>query len=161
MTFLENSNGIRAAVPIADPGENRKSAIQNPAQSTVQQLTGPEYAQAKAEYVAKRDKLQKTTQDFEAVFVGMMLKQMRKSMASQNAILGNSSESKMYQDMMDDATAKHMSQVGTFGLGKLLFKTMASTLPPDPDREQIPGLATKQIPELAIPRLATKRNSDS
>ena len=149
MTLIENTNGIRAAVPIDNPGENRNTTIQK----SVPKLSGPEYAQAKKNYIEKRDKLQKTTQDFEAVFVGMMLKQMRKSMAGQNAILGNSSESKMYQDMMDDATAKHMSQVGTFGLGKLLFKTMSSTLPPDPDRERIPGLATTGV--------ATKGNSDT
>ena len=82
----------------------------------------------------KRDKLEKTTQDFEAVFVGMMLKQMRKSVAGQNALFGNSPESKMYQDMLDDATAQHMSKVGTFGLAKVLFKTMSPTLPPDPDK---------------------------
>jgi flagellar protein FlgJ len=134
MTFIENSTGIRAAVPIANPGENRNSVVQN-SSPKIQNPKDAGYVTAKAEYATKRAKLAKTTQDFEAVFVGMMLKQMRKSMAGQNALFGNSSESKMYQDMMDDATAKHMSQVGTFGLAKMLFKTMSPTLPPDPDKE--------------------------
>ena len=90
---------------------------------------------AKADYSAKADKLKKTTQDFEAVFLGMMLKQMRKSIAGENALFGNSHEAKMYQDMMDDATAKHISKAGTFGLAKLLYKTMERTLPVNPDKE--------------------------
>jgi flagellar protein FlgJ len=90
---------------------------------------------AKAEYEAKKDKLKKTTQDFEAVFLGMMLKQMRKSIAGENALFGNSHEAKMYQDMMDDSTAKHLSKAGTFGLSNLLYKTMERSLPTDPDKD--------------------------
>lgn len=92
------------------------------------------YAAAKKDYAKKSDKLQKTTQDFEAVFIGMMLKQMRKSVAGQNALFGSSSEAKIYQDMMDDATAQRMSKTGTFGLSKVLFNTMSKTLPPNPDK---------------------------
>ncbi len=90
---------------------------------------------AKADYSAKADKLKKATQDFEAVFLGMMLKQMRKSIAGDNALFGNSHEAKMYQDMADDATAKQLSKAGTFGLSNLLYKTMERTLPVNPDKE--------------------------
>ena len=69
------------------------------------------------------------------MFIGMMLKQMRKSIAGQNALFGNSSESKIYQDMADDATAQKMSKVGTFGLARVMFKSMVRALPPDPDKE--------------------------
>ena len=92
------------------------------------------HAAAKTEYAKKSDKLQKTTQDFEAVFIGLMLKQMRKSVSGENALLGSSSEAKIYQDMMDDATAQRMSKTGTFGLAKVLLKTLSKTLPHDPDK---------------------------
>ena len=38
----------------------------------------------------------------------------------------------MFQDMMDDTTAKNLSKAGSFGLAKLLYKTMEHTLPPKP-----------------------------
>jgi peptidoglycan hydrolase FlgJ len=82
-----------------------------------------------SEAARQREKLKKATQDFEAVFVGMMLKQMRKSMTGGNALFGNSSDSKLYQDMSDDATAQQLSKTGGFGLAKLLYKTMEHTLP--------------------------------
>ncbi len=44
------------------------------------------------EYNRKKDKLKQTTQDFEAIFLGMMLKQMRKSVAGQDALFGKSHE---------------------------------------------------------------------
>lgn len=77
----------------------------------------------------QRDRLKKATQEFEGVFIGMMLKQMRKSMTGGNALFGKSSESKMYQDMMDDATATQMSKTGTFGLAKKLYASLEHTLP--------------------------------
>ena len=82
---------------------------------------------------AKRDKLKKVTQDFEAEFITQMLKQVRKSMTGENALFGSSSQSKQYQDMVDEATAHNLSKAGGIGLGKSLFKSLQSVLPPDPD----------------------------
>src|SRR5262249_16847863 len=62
----------------------------------------------------ERSRLKRATQEFEAVFVGLMLKQMRKSMANSNALFGNNNESKMYQDMTDDAIAQQISKTGSF-----------------------------------------------
>lgn len=91
------------------------------------------YTQAKADFDRQNARLKKATQDFEGVFIGQMLKQMRKSMAGANPLFGNSSEAKLYQEMQDDATAENMSKTGSFGLGHLLYKTMKHTLPPDPE----------------------------
>ena len=82
---------------------------------------------------AKRDKLKKVTQDFEAEFITQMLKQVRKSMTGENGLFGNSPESKQYRDMVDEATAQNLSKSGGLGLAKSLFKSMQSVLPPDPD----------------------------
>jgi peptidoglycan hydrolase FlgJ len=81
----------------------------------------------------QRARLKKATQDFEAVFIGMMLKQMRKTMAGDNPLFGKNSEAKHYQEMMDDAVAQQMSRTGQFGLGEMLYKKVERTLPPDPD----------------------------
>ena len=50
--------------------------------------------QAQTKAAKEKARVTKATQDFEAVFIGMMLKQMRKSMTGQNALFGNSSEAK-------------------------------------------------------------------
>lgn len=89
--------------------------------------------QNKAEYDKQHARVTKTTQDFESVFIGMMLKQMRKTMAGDNALFGKSSEAKVYQDMMDDTLAGAMSKTGTFGLAKAMSKSIERNLPPDPD----------------------------
>jgi Rod binding domain-containing protein len=81
----------------------------------------------------QRARLKKATQDFEAVFIGMMLKQMRKTMAGENPLFSKNSEAKYYQEMMDDAVAQQMSRTGQFGLGEMLYKKVEKTLPPDPD----------------------------
>ena len=82
---------------------------------------------------AKRAKLKKVTQDFEAEFLTQMLKQVRKSMTGEAGAFGSSSASKQYRDMVDEATAQNISKAGGLGLAKSLFKTMQSVLPPDPD----------------------------
>jgi flagellar protein FlgJ len=92
----------------------------------------PAGTEASSEAARQRAQLKKATQDFEAVFVGLLLKQMRKSMTGGNALFGNSSEAKMYQDMLDDATSQQMSRSGGLGLGDLLYKKREATLPPDP-----------------------------
>ena len=87
----------------------------------------------KAEYQKQKTRLTKAAQEFEGVFIGMMLKQMRKSVAGENAVFGNSSQAKTYQDMMDDTLAQNLSRVGSFGLAKAMMKSMERTLPPNPD----------------------------
>jgi Rod binding domain-containing protein len=87
----------------------------------------------KAEFEKQDTRITKVTQDFESVFIGMMLKQMRKSMAGDDPIFGKSSEAKVYQDMMDDKLASAMSKTGTFGLATAMKKSIERNLPPDPD----------------------------
>lgn len=77
---------------------------------------------------ARKEKLKKATQGFESVFVGLMLKQMRKSLDGGKSALGNSSESKLYKEMMDEALAGRISEGGSFGLAKTLYKRMESHL---------------------------------
>ena len=92
------------------------------------------HASAKTEYDKQKSRAVKATQDFEAVFLGMMLKQMHKSMAGDNALFGKSPEAKVYQDMMDDTLATTLSRSGSFGLGKAMMKSLSHNLPPDPDQ---------------------------
>ncbi len=77
---------------------------------------------------AKKAKLKKATQGFESVFVGLMLKQMRKSLDNGKSAMGNSSESKLYKEMMDEALAGRISEGGSFGLAKTLYQRMEKHL---------------------------------
>lgn len=81
-------------------------------------------AGAASEAAQRHEKLKKACEEFESIFIGMMLKQMRKSMTGSNALFGNSSEAKLYQGMMDDATASQMSKAGGLGLSELLCKRL-------------------------------------
>jgi flagellar protein FlgJ len=81
-------------------------------------------ADAVTEAAQRHEKLKKACQEFEAIFIGMMLKQMRKSLTGSNALFGNSSEAKLYQEMSDEATASQMSRAGGLGLADLLCKRL-------------------------------------
>ncbi|HLJ55957.1 MAG TPA: rod-binding protein [Chthonomonadaceae bacterium] len=123
------------------------SAIIQPAASVAAAKPQPDPEHAKAV---------KATQDFEAVFIGMMLKQMRKSMAGDNALFGNSNEARVYQDMMDDNLARELSRTGTFGLAKAMMKSIDRTQHPAPagGRALAPaGSATADAP--AVPTAAS------
>lgn len=91
------------------------------------------HSAAKDSYTKEKARVTKATQDFEAVFVGMMLKQMRKSIAGDSPLFGKSPEAKIYQDMMDENLANQISHTGSFGLARAMMKSLAHTLPPDPD----------------------------
>ncbi len=76
----------------------------------------------------KKEKLKKATQGFESVFIGLMLKQVRKSLDSGKSAMGNSSESRLYKEMMDEALAGRISESGSFGLAKTLYQRMEKHL---------------------------------
>lgn len=80
----------------------------------------------------QREKLKIATQEFEAVFIGLMLKQVRKSLMDDNPLFGKSQEAKFYQEMMDEKLAEQMSRTGQFGLARTLYQRMERTLPADP-----------------------------
>ena len=96
----------------------------------------------------QRAQLKKATQDFEAIFVGTLFKEMRKTMSGDNPLFGNSSETKHYQEMMDDTVAQNLSKTGAFGLGNMLYKKVERTLPPDPEAitRQALGMMSKSLP---------------
>lgn len=68
-------------------------------------------------------KLVEATRQFEAFFVGYLMKEMRKGgvSAEGSGILAPSNGEKMFRDMLDDENAKHMSQTGQLGLADLMI----------------------------------------
>jgi flagellar protein FlgJ len=66
-------------------------------------------------------KLRKATGDFESFFVGMLMKQMHET-SLKGGLLPDSSQSKTYRDMFDDAVSKEIGKSGGFGIGKQLYE---------------------------------------
>ena len=78
-------------------------------------------AQAKQ---AKGDaQMQKIAQDFEAVFIRMLLKQMRKTVP-ESELMGNDAGTKMYREMLDNALAEEMAESGTFGISQAIYEQL-------------------------------------
>ncbi len=71
--------------------------------------------------------LKNASEQFESVFVSMMLKEMRSTVSS-DSLFGNSPATQMYNSMLDDQRAQSMAQTGSFGIGKLVQAQLQSTV---------------------------------
>ena len=60
--------------------------------------------------------LKKTSQDFEALFIGMMLKSMRSTVGKDSLTGGHGEE--VYRSMLDQEYAQEAARSGTLGLGR-------------------------------------------
>ena len=68
-------------------------------------------------------KLKQATEDFEQIFVNMMLKEMNKGLGKTGFLDGGDYE-KAFKDMLVDERAKQMSKNGSFGLAKMMYKQL-------------------------------------
>ena len=93
-----------------------EDAIRNVVRS-VQPLGKPETGDQK--------KLWSACKDFESIFIGQMLKQMRDSVQTSDP-LNQGAANKMWRGMLDDETAKTMSKSGGIGLAEGLYRQMVN-----------------------------------
>lgn len=77
-----------------------------------------------------RAAMKSAAQQFEAVFLQMVLKAMRD--ASPKEGIFDSEQSRLYQSMLDQQLAQTMSAKGSTGLAALIEKQLARSLPPAP-----------------------------
>jgi flagellar protein FlgJ len=68
--------------------------------------------------------LKKLCQDFEAVFIQTMFKQMRAAIP-EDGYLDTGMGGELFQEMMDTEVAREMARKGGFGLGRLLYESFA------------------------------------
>jgi len=73
----------------------------------------------------------KVAQDFEALFLNMMLKEMRKTVGK-GGLLGDDAGTQVFQELMDTALADAMAKSSKFGLGDIVAKHMTDR--PRPNR---------------------------
>jgi Rod binding domain-containing protein len=69
--------------------------------------------------------IKKVSADFESIFLGYMLKQMRKTVP-EDPLFGNTNAKDIFYDMYDDATAKELSKAGGIGLAAILYKQLST-----------------------------------
>ena len=69
----------------------------------------------------KDDRLYRTAQEFEAIFVKQMLQSMRKTVQKNDLLDGGFAE-ELYQDMLYDEYALLMAKTANFGLADLIYE---------------------------------------
>jgi Rod binding domain-containing protein len=75
--------------------------------------------------VDRKSKLFEQCQEFESIFVKMMLKEMRNSVDKADSLLSGGWAEDIYQDMLDDEYSKTMAKNAGFGLADQLYKQLA------------------------------------
>lgn len=69
-------------------------------------------------------KLERATRDFEAFFLGVLLKEAHRGLGGESALFGQNAESRMRREMLDEAVAARLSQTGAFGLARTLYHSL-------------------------------------
>ena len=87
------------------------------------QATGARVADSKP--VDKKSKLFEQCQEFESIFVKMMLKEMRNSVDKSDSLVSGGWAEDIYSDMLDDEYSKSMAKSAGFGLADQLYKQLA------------------------------------
>jgi len=70
------------------------------------------------------DEVRKTAIEFESVFLGYMLKQMKKTVPA-DPLFGESVAKDIFQDMQYDNMAKEMAKAGGIGLATILYNQLS------------------------------------
>jgi flagellar protein FlgJ len=77
---------------------------------------------------ADKAKLKKSCEDFEGVLVGMMLREMEKTVHEGKLFSGGKGE-EIFKDLKITATAEEIAKSGTFGLSDVLYTQLAEKTP--------------------------------
>jgi peptidoglycan hydrolase FlgJ len=85
----------------------------------------PEPKHAQSTSAAKSKPLEKSCRDFEAIFVNLMLQQMRQTVPQDGLLDGGRAE-EIYTSMMDDEVAKAVTQQRGMGLASMLYRQLSA-----------------------------------
>jgi len=113
---------------------NTLGSVQNKANGDFADSLAAETEKAKA---SKDDaKLKKTCQDMEAVFLNIMMADMRKTV--QKSKLVDSSQEDTMQSMLDSEITKDMAKAGGMGLADMLYRQLHVATAPVSQKSQAP-----------------------
>jgi flagellar protein FlgJ len=82
-------------------------------------------AQNKSKEDAEDAKLRRVCQDMEAVFLNIMMKQMRATVPKTGMMGENTNAYEIYQSMLDTEMTKEMATAGGIGLGEMLYRQLS------------------------------------
>lgn len=71
-------------------------------------------------------KLKQACQDFEAIFMGFMMKGMRNTVPKSD-LFGSSQEEDMFKEMMDNEICKSAASRSSMGVADMLYKQLSIT----------------------------------
>lgn len=95
---------------------------------TVNEANGFEKALENAKAKQDNAALMKTCQEFESLFVNMMMKSMRQATQTdddENALIEKSFGRGIFEDMRDEEISKKISQGGGIGIAKMMYKQLS------------------------------------
>lgn len=69
--------------------------------------------------------LKKACVDFEGYFLQMMMKEMRKTINTENSYVPRSNAENMFTEMLDEEIAKQNASIGGIGLADAMFKQLS------------------------------------
>lgn len=72
--------------------------------------------------------LKKACYEFESYFMALMLKEMRKTVDSSDSLIPKSNGEMIFQEMLDDETAKNSAKKGGMGLADMMYKQLSREL---------------------------------
>lgn len=116
MSDFLGSNEIAAKAQIA----NMSSRLQR-AEINAEKVKGS----SKEEYMKQ---IAKVARDFESIFLGYMMKQMRKTIPP-DPLFGKSQAKEIFYEMYDDEMAKELAKAGGIGLAAVLTKQLSIYAP--------------------------------
>lgn len=73
------------------------------------------------------NKLKQACKDFESIFMGYMLKSMRKTV-EKNELMGTSQQEEMFQGMMDDEICKSAAETNSIGIADVMYKQLSNEI---------------------------------
>ena len=74
-----------------------------------------------------REKLKKVSEEFEEIYINIMLKQMRSTIGDGGGFIEKSFARSMYEDMYFDNVSKEISKGQGLGIGKMMYEQMLRT----------------------------------
>ncbi len=84
---------------------------------TTEKVSGSKHSEAQ---------IQKVARDFEAIFLRMLLKEMRSSV-QKSGLMGNSRATEFFESMYDEQIADEMSKAGGVGLSQIVYNQLQSS----------------------------------
>lgn len=93
--------------------------------SSASQVQGTGARVADSSRIDKKSDLYKQCQEFESIFVKMMLTEMQKTVDKSDDIMSGGYSEEIFQDLLNDEYAKSMSKTADFGLGDQLYRQLS------------------------------------